>query len=68
MELYVCIEVAFRGVPMKSSVQLGLGDGPVKSGSNVPTPLYHLYCITHIYAVSESTLLLVAKGVLHLHV
>ena len=36
--MYVCIEVALRGVPMGSRVQLGLGEGPIKSGSNVPTP------------------------------
>ena len=35
--LYVGIEVALHGVPMERDVQLGLGEGPVKSGSNDPT-------------------------------
>ena len=36
--MYVPIEVAHQGVPMGSGVQLGLGEGPIKSGSNVSTP------------------------------
>ena len=35
--VYVCIKVVLRGVPMEKDVQLGLGEGPIKSGSNVPT-------------------------------
>ena len=35
--MYVCIEVALCGVPMGLGVQLGLGKGPIKIGSNVPT-------------------------------
>ena len=35
---YVCIEVALSGVPMGSGVQLGVEEGLIKSGSNVPTP------------------------------
>ena len=31
--MYVCIEVALRGVPMERGVQLGLGEGPSKVGS-----------------------------------
>ena len=36
--MYVYIEVALCGVPMESGIQLGLGEGPIISGSNVPTP------------------------------
>ena len=36
--MYVCIEVALCRVHMGSGVQLGLEEGPIKSGSNVPTP------------------------------
>ena len=36
--MYVCIEVALREVPMGSGIQLGLGEGPIKGRSNVPTP------------------------------
>ena len=36
--MYVSIRVALLGVPVEKGVQLGLGEGPVKSGSNVPTP------------------------------
>ena len=35
--MYVCLEVALCGVPMERGVQLGLAEGPIKSGSNVPT-------------------------------
>ena len=45
------------------------------SGSNVPTPRYHRYRVTHAgsysltqHAFSEPTLIKVAKGVLHAHV
>ena len=31
----VCIEAALCGFPMEGGVQLGLGEGPMKSGSNV---------------------------------
>ena len=61
---------------MERGVQLGLGEGPIKSGSNVPTPRYHQYRITHagsysrtyVCAFSDPTLLQAAKGVLLLHV
>ena len=36
--VYVCIEIALHGMPMERDVQLGLGEGPIKSGSNVPIP------------------------------
>ena len=32
---------------MERSAQLGLGEGPFKSGSNIPTPRYHQYRVTH---------------------
>ena len=37
--MYVCIELALREMHIGSAVQLGLGERPIKSGSNVPTPL-----------------------------
>ena len=40
-DVYVCIEVALREVPMGLGVLQGLGEGPIKSGSNVPTREYH---------------------------
>ena len=36
--LYACIEAVLRGLPIERGVQLGLGEGPIKSGSNFPTP------------------------------
>ena len=39
--MYECLEAALCGVPM------GLGEGPIKSGSNVPTPRYYRYHVTH---------------------
>ena len=47
MYTYVCLEVALRGAPMESDVQLGQGEGPIKSGPNVPTARYHRYRVTH---------------------
>ena len=35
--MYLYIEVALRRVPMRSEVQMSLGEGPILSGSNVPT-------------------------------
>ena len=72
--MYLCIKVSLCGVPMESCTQLGLGEGPIKSGSNVPTPRYHRYHVTHAAsyshtcAFSELTLIKAAKGVLYPHV
>ena len=39
---------------MERGVQLGLGEGPIKSGSNVPTPRYHQYRVTHAGSYSRT--------------
>ena len=56
--MYVCIEVALLGVPMARVVQLGLVEGPIKSGSNVSAPQYQQYryivtrTLDHSYALN----------------
>ena len=65
----------FVELPMKSGVQLGLGEGSIKSGSNVPTPWVpsvprhaRWHVLTHYCVFSEPTLLQAAKGDLFPHI
>ena len=37
---------------MEKAVQLGLGEGPIKSGSNVPTLRYHQYRVMRVVSCS----------------
>ena len=60
----VCLEVTLRGVPMEMGVQLGLGEGPIKSESPMSQPLGTIdtasLMLDHIHAhmcVSEPTLI-----------
>ena len=67
----VCIEVVHHGVPMGSGIQLGLGEGPIKSESNVPTPQYHRYRVMHVSSYLRSyalSLLWAAEGDLIPHI
>ena len=47
--MYICSEVALLcGVPIERGVQLGLGKGPIKSGSPMSQPRgYHRSRVTH---------------------
>ena len=72
--MYQCIEVALRGVPMGSGVQLGLGEGPIKVGpisqprGIIDTRHSRWTVLAHLCAFSDPTLLKSAKGVLFPHV
>ena len=52
--VYVCLEFALRGVSLERGVQRGLGEGPIRSGSNVQTPQYHWYRVTHARSYSRT--------------
>ena len=53
-EMYVNLEFVLCELPMKRDVQLGLEERPIRSGSNIPTPQYHRYCITHAGSYSHT--------------
>ena len=75
--MYVCIEVALRGVPMEKGVQLGQGEGldpgggAHPNGSNIPTPRVPSVTHTDTYmriSVYVPNLIWAAKGELYPHV
>ena len=65
----------YRGCPLWRAHGIGRPTGPVKSGSNVPTPRVpsiprhaRWVILTHWYALSDPTLIWAAKGVLIPHI
>ena len=71
--MYVCIEAALRAIAhCYGRSDWAWGRSPSVNGSNVPTPRYHRYRVSHAgsylrtqCAFSEPTLLRAAKGVLY---
>ena len=52
--MYRGCTLPFMEVPMESGVQLGLGEGDAKSGSNVPILRYHRYRVTYAGSYSHT--------------